>query len=140
VFGTTRLNSDYKRYSVRDIAEQHVQEDLGFIPTMEQWFKGMPIEPWMMGRAGAKVTKSFIPMEDGPKDDFMEQLYAMGNTDGPRSTPIPEEGVVVNTEFVNDQNVFIDGQFRGPSISVTEVDDGTIRPVIPPKPKGLYFD
>lgn len=47
VFGTYIVNSDGKDVSVRDIAEQHVLEDLGTIPTVEKWFQGLKIEPWM---------------------------------------------------------------------------------------------
>src|SRR5438270_726074 len=50
VFGTYFTNSAGKKVSVRDIAEQHVQEDLGFIPSLEHWLKNMPIENWMMGK------------------------------------------------------------------------------------------
>jgi hypothetical protein len=32
---------------VRDLGEEHVVEDLGTIPTVEQWLRNMPIEPWM---------------------------------------------------------------------------------------------
>lgn len=48
VFGTHFKNSDGKDVSTRDIAEQHVQEDLGFIPTLEKWFENLPIEDWMI--------------------------------------------------------------------------------------------
>ena len=49
IFGITRANSEGKQYSPRDIAEEHVQQDLGFIPTLEDWLKEMPIKPWMGG-------------------------------------------------------------------------------------------
>lgn len=49
IFGTTRVNSAGKQYSPRDVAEDHIQDDLGFIPTIERWFKNMPIEDWMSG-------------------------------------------------------------------------------------------
>lgn len=51
VFGTYITNSDGKQVSVRDIAEDHVIDDLGFIPTLDRWFKNMPIEMWMSGSA-----------------------------------------------------------------------------------------
>lgn len=54
VFGTTRVNSAGKTYSTRDIAEDHCIEDLGFIPTVEHWFKSMEIQPWMGGPASKK--------------------------------------------------------------------------------------
>ena len=49
VFGTYITNSDGKDVSVRDIGEDHVLQDLGFIPTMSNWLDKMPIEPWMSG-------------------------------------------------------------------------------------------
>ncbi len=53
VFGHTITNSDNKTVHVRDVAEAHIIEDLGFIPTLERCFSGMPLEPWM----GGKVAK-----------------------------------------------------------------------------------
>lgn len=48
-FGHNITNSDGKRVSVRDIGEDHVVEDLGFIPTLERWLQHLPIEEWMLG-------------------------------------------------------------------------------------------
>lgn len=48
VFGVTITNSDGKEVPVRIIGEQHVREDFsGFIPTVHDWLKGIPTEPWM---------------------------------------------------------------------------------------------
>lgn len=48
VFGTTITNSYGKQVPVRLIGEQHVREDFsGKIPTVEDWLKGIPFEPWM---------------------------------------------------------------------------------------------
>jgi hypothetical protein len=49
VFGELMTNSDGKLIAVRDIAEEHVLQDLGFIPTMQDWLEKMPIEGWMSG-------------------------------------------------------------------------------------------
>ena len=49
VFGTYITNSDGKMVSVRDLAEEHIIEDLGFLPTVEKWLGTMPIELWMSG-------------------------------------------------------------------------------------------
>jgi hypothetical protein len=49
VFGTTRVNSDGRTYSPRDVAEDHVIEDLGFIPTLERCFAGLPLDKWFGG-------------------------------------------------------------------------------------------
>lgn len=47
IFGKTRKNSANREYSTRDVAEDHIIEDLGKIPTVEEWLRKMPIEPWM---------------------------------------------------------------------------------------------
>ena len=48
IFGVTITNSAGKQVPVRFIGEQHVKEDLGFIPTMQDWFKCIKPEKWMM--------------------------------------------------------------------------------------------
>ena len=59
VFGTTITNSDGKVISVRDIGEDHVMEDMGFIPTVEKWIRNIPIADWMWGAKRGKTTKHF---------------------------------------------------------------------------------
>lgn len=49
VFGSTIINSDGKEVSVRDIVEQHIIDDLGFIPTVSKWLDGMPEYEWAAG-------------------------------------------------------------------------------------------
>lgn len=49
LFGTYIVNSDGKEVSVRDLAEDHIQEDLGFIPTVDKWLSEMPMKVWMSG-------------------------------------------------------------------------------------------
>lgn len=56
VFGATIINSDGKEVSVRDIAEDHVIQDMGTIPTLETWLSEMPISAWM-GGPSRKVKK-----------------------------------------------------------------------------------
>lgn len=58
VFGTLLINSEGKEISTRDLAEEHIIQDLGFIPTMERWLNTMPIEGWMSG--SVKRTKVTI--------------------------------------------------------------------------------
>jgi hypothetical protein len=55
VFGTTITNSDGRRVNVRDLGEDHVIEDLGFIPSVERWLRTMPVEPWMSGTRRGEV-------------------------------------------------------------------------------------
>lgn len=49
VFGVYIKNSTGKDVSVRDLGEEHVIQDLGFIPTLEKYLNHMTIEPWMSG-------------------------------------------------------------------------------------------
>lgn len=46
-FGIYITNSDGKTVATRDILEAHVLEDLGWIPTPQDWFKNFAMEPWM---------------------------------------------------------------------------------------------
>ena len=65
MFGRTRVNSAGVTYSPRDIAEDHIIQDLGFIPTVEKYLNNMEIQPWMSGtnKSPNKQTK-FIPIGD----------------------------------------------------------------------------
>ena len=57
VFGRTRTNSEGKVYSVRDIAEEHIQDDLGFIPTIQDWLEKLELsKPWMRGEKPRKIV------------------------------------------------------------------------------------
>lgn len=49
VFGKTRTNAAGKLYSPRDVAEDHIIEDLGKIPTLSDWLGTMVLEKWMGG-------------------------------------------------------------------------------------------
>ena len=46
-FGTYITNSDGKQVPVRFIGEQHVMEDIGFIPTIADYLKEMNQTSWM---------------------------------------------------------------------------------------------
>jgi hypothetical protein len=47
IFGTVITNSDGKNVPVRFIGEQHIKEDIGFIPTIKQYLDCMGTEDWM---------------------------------------------------------------------------------------------
>lgn len=47
IFGTTITNFDGKQVPVRYIGEQHVKEDLGRIPSVQDWFSQILAERWM---------------------------------------------------------------------------------------------
>lgn len=48
VFGVTITNSDGMIVSTRDIAEDHIMEDLGQIPTLQDWLNEMNFKDWML--------------------------------------------------------------------------------------------
>lgn len=50
IFGVTIKNSQGKDVPVRYIGEQHVKEDLGRIPTAQDWLQNMVPQPWMRGQ------------------------------------------------------------------------------------------
>jgi len=47
VFGVYIINSNDKEVPVRSIAEQHIREDLGFLPSIQDWFKEIKPQAWM---------------------------------------------------------------------------------------------
>ena len=67
LFGHLLTNSDNKTVSVRDIAEDHVIEDIGFIPTIERCLAGLPMQPWMSGGV-KKYTEDSKPQDATPDD------------------------------------------------------------------------
>jgi hypothetical protein len=66
VFGVTITNSDGRVVPVRYIGEQHVQEDLGRIPTVADWLQRIDPEPWMFGR-GKDLAKELEAGEKSAK-------------------------------------------------------------------------
>jgi uncharacterized protein related to proFAR isomerase len=60
IFGATFSNSDGKTVSVRDVAEDHVIEDLGRIPSLDEYLNAMKIESWM---GGPSRKKHFVKID-----------------------------------------------------------------------------
>ena len=54
--GHTIKNSDGKIIPTRFIGEQHVKEDIGWIPSMQDWFMHIKPQPWM-AKVGVKTIK-----------------------------------------------------------------------------------
>lgn len=57
IFGKQLEISTGKKVPVREIAELHVVQDLGWIPTLSDWLREMPIKMWMSGQR-TKITKT----------------------------------------------------------------------------------
>ena len=51
IFGVTITNSVGRQIHTRFIGEQHVKEDLDWIPTVQDWLRHLRPAPWML-RAG----------------------------------------------------------------------------------------
>jgi hypothetical protein len=133
VFGETLTNSDGKVVCTRDIAEDHCVEDLGMIPSVEQWLRNMRIEPWMGGkrskdkREGKQASRK-IPNEAAPDpgpaigpmtvldgqlnklDSGIEMYFNEANTDGVR--PVKNAALDTDAEDQHDfwSKVVIDGK------------------------------
>ena len=68
-FGTTIMLSTGRVLPVRFIGEQHVLEDLGRIPTVQDWLGKIQPEPWMLGRGQALEACGRVscgPARQGP--------------------------------------------------------------------------
>lgn len=48
-FGVTIINLSQNAIPARAVAEQHVQEDFSFIPSLQQCFQNLPLERWLLG-------------------------------------------------------------------------------------------
>ncbi len=69
VFGHYITNSDGRDVPVREIAERHIIEDLGFIPTPQDWLKCISLKavPWAGGHV-KKLVRDGVPVAKSIKD------------------------------------------------------------------------
>lgn len=89
VFGKSFVNSDNKTVYTRYVGEQHVIEDLGFIPSVEDWFENMELCEWMMARdkkvlqIGKKMPSSIKEIEELRRENAIlaGALKLQGRTD-----------------------------------------------------------
>jgi hypothetical protein len=82
VFGHTITNSAGRDVPVRFIGEQHVKVDLGWIPTLQDWFKLLRVQPWMAKIGDRKVARGeadHLNAEAIPSPE--EQRHETGCTD-----------------------------------------------------------
>jgi hypothetical protein len=59
LFGPAITNADGKVVPTRWIGEQHVKEDCGFIPSIEDWFKHIVPQRWM-GQPPARLEAELV--------------------------------------------------------------------------------
>ena len=48
LFGPVVTNGDGRVIPTRAVGERHVQEDLGFIPSVQDWLTNLKLQPWML--------------------------------------------------------------------------------------------
>ena len=56
IFGATIRNSDGKQVPVRTIGELHVNDDLGWIPSVKAWLQHIQPQTWMGRTAFRPLT------------------------------------------------------------------------------------
>lgn len=78
VFGYSIVNSDGNEVSVRDIAENHILEDLGYIPTLQDFLKDLPIKEWYGGMP-KRSQKFKLDMGDEKSMDAVREMIADGH-------------------------------------------------------------
>lgn len=67
MFGHAVVNADGKSVPMKIIAEQHVKEDCGFIPSIQDWTRPLQEHPrdWMLKVAEKTIkTKNLVIKED----------------------------------------------------------------------------
>lgn len=69
LFGVTLRNAAGRDVPVRLVGEQHVKDDLGWIPTVKDWLSNLRIEPWM-------TRTTFRPSRDGIDDTALPRESA----------------------------------------------------------------
>ena len=75
-FGTTITISTGRVVPIRLIGEQHVREDLGFIPSFVDWVRCIRPEPWM-GRA-QPIHRNVDPFARGSQNERVGALAEGG--------------------------------------------------------------
>jgi len=68
IFGATVANSTGKRIPVRMIGEQHVTDDLGWIPSVKDWLQFIQPQPWMGRTAFRPQTDDKLGIAAGVDD------------------------------------------------------------------------
>lgn len=72
LFGQYRVNSEGREYSPREVAENHILGDLGFIPTVEHYLKNMTVQPWMSGTLKSRRKVPFHSNKTGVDNERTE--------------------------------------------------------------------
>jgi len=66
-FGISSTLIGRKRVPVRLIAERHIVEDLGWLPSPADYLREMPTQPWMRGRQTTTVPLTTLNLTGASK-------------------------------------------------------------------------
>ncbi len=77
LFGHEIVNSGGRRVPVRFIGEQHVREDCRRIPSVSDWLRGIPLEPWMVNGV---ILPDIEAVGPDPRSDWQVAVTS-GQTD-----------------------------------------------------------
>lgn len=48
-FGNSFTNSVGRTVPIREVAINHIRQDLGFVPSVDNWLNNLQLQPWMSG-------------------------------------------------------------------------------------------
>ena len=48
IIGVTLENSEGRKVPVRTVGQQHVKDDLGWLPSVRDWLENIQVQPWMV--------------------------------------------------------------------------------------------
>jgi hypothetical protein len=60
IFGVAITTSSGRAVPVRAIGEQHVREDLGWIPSVVDWLSAIQMKPWMMRTGTPRAVQAAL--------------------------------------------------------------------------------
>lgn len=86
-FGTFIKNCHKKKVQVRDIAEFHVIEDLGYIPTLQDYLTGMPFYEWLGGKPRKPQRKMTLDMKTVTDPPIPSGAVFFDTAPNPGTTP-----------------------------------------------------
>jgi hypothetical protein len=81
IFGTNITNREGRIVSVRDIAEQHVIDDMGRIPTIQDYLEGMPFYDWLGGPPRKEARK--LALREGKLVTAAGEEIEIAHTEAP---------------------------------------------------------
>lgn len=102
LFGEELVLSTGKRVPVQYIGIQHVQEDLGWVPTPQDWLKHLAVPAEMLGRGPAEPARKIIPLSQQARP-AMAQIMAECDCPSPTACRAERECLVktVNVTFID---------------------------------------